>query len=276
MADSGDGRDAVAGARTGIRAAGRPRTPSTAALTSWLAFLVSTLVLVGLALLVRWVGPWVGEPRATAPSGDSPPITMSAPSQPQKLDVPHEAQAPGGPVPLTLKILLFAMIAVIVVLALVAFIRMVRRLLGDNGRLTRGGADSPTQLATPPPPERIAGDAGRDFDPRAAADAIVSCWLWVEEAADARGHPRRPSSTPTEFLDDFITAEGRDADGAARAHRAAQEFLPLYQRARFHHELLTADAAVVARAAAHTLIGGTGRKPAADTNSAATAEDGPS
>ena len=270
MADSGDGRDAAVGARAGTRAPGRRRAPSLSALTSWLVFLAGTLALVTLALLVRRVGPWVGEPRGSTAPRELP--TITAAPQTRTLIAPSRPPVPSssdGSMPLVVKILIIAVVALVVMVLLGAFVRMVRRFAGRNNHDRQSGAGRAPELGVPEPPAPVPQDAGRDFDPRAAADAIVSCWLWIEEAAGVRGHPRRPSSTPTEFLDDFIAAEHRDTDGAAVARRAAQEFLPLYQRARFHHELLTADAAVVARAAAHTLIGGAIREPVADEDSAA-------
>ncbi len=87
-----------------------------------------------------------------------------------------------------------------------------------------------------------------------SSDAVIACWLRLEEAAARTGTVRAAWQTPSEFTSALLVAH--DADPAACA-----ELLDLYQRARFGHEHLgpvdTGAAAGALRRIART-VGGSG------------------
>jgi uncharacterized protein with FMN-binding domain len=83
---------------------------------------------------------------------------------------------------------------------------------------------------------------GAHREPR---DAVIACWLRLEEGAAAAGVRRRPAQTPTEFTTALI---GGLLPGAAE-HAALDELRALYSRARFGSAPLDADAPARAAAA---------------------------
>lgn len=74
---------------------------------------------------------------------------------------------------------------------------------------------------------------------RAPRDAVIACWLRLEEGAAAAGVPRLPAQTPTEFtatlLAGLLPGEPEQA--------ALEDLRRLYARARFGSSALDADAA---------------------------------
>jgi hypothetical protein len=83
-------------------------------------------------------------------------------------------------------------------------------------------------------------------------DAVLACWLRLEEGAEAVGVRRRPSQTPTEFT----TALVADLLPGAAQRRALDDLRALYHRARFGSVPLDADAPQRAAAALATLRAG--------------------
>lgn len=238
-------------------------------------FAVAALVLLGLALIAGGVGPWTDRDISASPSKPRtrPPDTASAPTvtRPTQIDTQHVPSA----VNWGLRLLVIGVLVGLIVLVAIWLVRKIKELAEDRGERV-GGDGLPMQVGMEAPPRISERASGRDFDPRAAADAIISCWLWVESAAAAQGFARRQQDTPTEFLQRFVRRGRDDADDRAPAadldsgpdsgnegtEAAAEVLLPLYQRARFDHVALTEDAALTARSAAETLCAG-GRGAAA-------------
>ncbi|MGH8773715.1 MAG: DUF4129 domain-containing protein [Jiangellaceae bacterium] len=75
-----------------------------------------------------------------------------------------------------------------------------------------------------------------------AGDAVVACWMALEDAASACGTPRGAAQTPTEFTVDLLARYDADAD-------AVNGLLRLYQQARFGLAPVADSAAREARAA---------------------------
>ncbi len=73
--------------------------------------------------------------------------------------------------------------------------------------------------------------AGLRDPARTSSDAVIACWLGLEEAAARTGTVRAAWQTPSEFTTTLLITH--DADPAA-----CGELLDLYQRARFGHEHL--------------------------------------
>ncbi len=220
----------------------------------------AALLLIGVALVAGGLGPWTARDISASPADPQtrPPPTRSLPSArtlpPERKVDPPEALGWG------IRLLVFAIIAVVVLLVARWLFRKFQELATSRDESTVGGP-LPVSLASHSSPPVRERESGRDFDPRAAADAIISCWLWVERASAASGFPRRRQDTPTEFLAGFVERQaGRQAErqsGPAAAadsvQQAADELLPLYQRARFDQVALDSGAAVRARSAAETL-----------------------
>ncbi|GAB2691306.1 hypothetical protein GCM10027194_27110 [Thalassiella azotivora] len=77
---------------------------------------------------------------------------------------------------------------------------------------------------------------------RSADDAVVACWLALEDAAGRTGARRLPAQTPTEFTAALLGAVAADREATA-------ELLRLYQRARFGSTPLPGEAVPAARRA---------------------------
>jgi hypothetical protein len=232
------------------------------------SFAASAVLLIGVALIAGGVGPWTARP-LTNRSPDTRPVTVPTITLPTRT---RAGASPEGEAPPALKwglqVLLIAVFAFAVTLLARFLYRKFTELTSEREESVGGREQLPATvgLAQPQPPPVRNRESGRDFDPRAAADAIISCWLWVETAAAAAGSGRRKADTPTEFLHRFVGRRQESSvasESAARTWAAAEVLLPLYQRARFDRVALTEDAAVCARAAAQTLCGGVRRAPSA-------------
>jgi len=239
-----------------------PATPQRGAGTPFRVGILAAaaLLLVGVALVAGGLGPWTARDISTSPADPQtgPPPTRTLPSvstaRPVRRVDPPEALGWG------VRLFVIAIIAIVVLLVARWLFRKFQQLAAARDESTIGGPP-PVSLASQSPPPVREGESGRDFDPRAAADAIISCWLWVESASTASGFPRRKQDTPTEFLAGFVTRQSdsraQQGNGPVTAvgpvQQAADELLPLYQRARFDQEALDSGAAVRARTAAETL-----------------------
>lgn len=231
-----------------------------------LAFAAASVLLIGIALIAGGVGPWTARPIESSRPRDTPsPPQLSPISRPSGQAGPQNTE----PVALAWGVRLVLFILAGLVLLAIAWWVLQKVLSLRSGRNAGlHGERLDTMHTAPPPPPPVEGESGRNFDPRAAADAIISCWLWVEKAAEAGVFARREQDTPTEFLQRFVEhntgAEPADAAGTRRpVSDAAGVLLPLYQRARFDHVALTPDAAVRARQAAQVLCEVAGSRSAA-------------
>jgi hypothetical protein len=214
-------------------------------------FAAVAVLLLGAALTAGGIGPWVARPLGgPGPPPTRPPATRSRPSVSIGADRPLDGSG-NGPAGWGIRLVVIAVLALLAVLLGRWLFGRFRELAGR--RTTRPGdlLDTGQTMGVQQPPPVREREAGRNFDPRQAADAIISCWLWVERAAAASGSARHEQDTPTEFIQRFT--EDRSAPAGIAVRAAAAELLPLYQRARFDHSALDQNAATRARAAAEVL-----------------------
>lgn len=105
--------------------------------------------------------------------------------------------------------------------------------------------------------EALAGTASRQLDVLADGtprNAIVACWLALEEAAGAAGLPRDPAETSAEFTARVIATYAVDRGAIATLSG-------LYREARFSAHPLGEDARSRARASLATLHADLSRRP---------------
>lgn len=238
-----------------------PLLPGSGSSLRLAVFGIAAAVLVLVTVLIASAGGWVARPaqRGTV----VPPTTRrTTPSAPRRSVEPQEVtQQPSTAVAMWVWIVLVALLALVIVLVLHRLLDGRRR----DGLRRRTGA-RPEPQAVPDlddegPPPVPAQAVGREFDARAAADAVVSCWVWVEQWAADRGTERLAAETPTEFLDRVVGLPGAAdrSDETVVAQQdpersaAARVLLPLYQRARFDVAALDEESALRARDAALTV-----------------------
>ena len=121
-----------------------------------------------------------------------------------------------------------------------ALLLSLRRLLPQPDPVDDPERPARRERPTAPPPDRLvaAADEGLALlaGPGDVTDAVIACWVRLEEAAAATGLPRHPASTPSEFTAALLVAGvGREAE--------VHELLGLYHRARFGSRRLPDDAA---------------------------------
>lgn len=212
--------------------------PSALVRVAWLA--ASTLALAGAALLAADLGRWTARPSSPGGGSYTPPerslpSLREATATPVSADRPPKATDDGSST--GIRVLLIA----VAILALLLIGRwLFHRIREAQLRRTEGNLTAPALSLTPAQPPPLAPEAaGREFDPRAAADAIISCWVWLEDFQADQGRARLPHETPTEYL--------QRIESGAELSPSATTLLALYQRARFDHVALSEDAALQAR-----------------------------
>ena len=163
-------------------------------------------------------------PRPAVPTGHLPTPKGSAPPQPT-IDFSQGAEAPGW-FSLLIKALVVLLIAV-VVLALLRYVLALLRARAERAPDT--GFD-----VLPQGPAAVVDDAEAQLaalgtgSPR---NAIVACWLRLEDAVAEAGMPRRPSETSAELTARVLRQWSVDADAIA-------DLAGLYREARFsRHEM---------------------------------------
>lgn len=82
----------------------------------------------------------------------------------------------------------------------------------------------------------LAAHEAESAPPGRAGDAVVACWVLLEDAAARAGTPRGVANTPTEFTADLLTEHQPDQDAVAT-------LLRLYHRARFGSQPMPDEAA---------------------------------
>lgn len=247
----------------------RPATPPRLSTSLRAAiFGIATLAIVGLALVAGQIGRWTSRTPTGTPVQTVQRPTLRTSAAEISMSQRDVAPPDGNSLDWLYKtIIIVGLIALGVVVAM-WWARTVRDWVRQR-QITEAAPDiAPEVVAVPAVPTIAEAAVGRQFDPRAAADAIVSCWLWVEKAAAAQGVPREDQDTPTEFLQRYLDQTSARHPGRAeendRRTAAAAALLPLYQRARFDQAALTETAALQARDAALALGAGKTRGRAAD------------
>ncbi|MET3804969.1 hypothetical protein ABIB25_001965 [Nakamurella sp. UYEF19] len=199
------------------------------------------VLLTGAALWAGSVGPWVKRPEDTSAPPTLPRIT-DLPTLPTLPTIPPISAPKSGGSSFDPTVVLWVLLAVLVAALLLIAAAMLRnRGNGGSTRRRRKEVPDPVLPSAPLP------DPDRPFDAREAADYVIACWEELEQRAAARGTPRRPEQTPTEFIEALQAVYQLE-------NRATAELLGLYQRARFDHVRLLSDTAIRARACVDVLM----------------------
>ncbi|MFC0627399.1 DUF4129 domain-containing protein [Kribbella deserti] len=186
---------------------------------------------VGLVVLVSSTGSVrpVGEstavrtPPTTFPTPDNtptPPVSSPGGKRPEPIDLPEWLT-------LGLKFILYTLAAVVVASLAYFLVRLLYRFLRQL-RLPKVEPDTSEdweRVAT----ERLADavDQGLSgMNSGRATDAIVACWVALEQAAAGAGVPREAAETPSEFTVRVLALGNVSADSLA-------ELAALYKEARF-------------------------------------------
>jgi hypothetical protein len=219
---------------------------------------LAVLAAVALCLAVVAAGTLGPVPRDARDAVAPPAPALSSPPVPA--DVPTASPATGGtPRADEVRVEISPQVLLVVGLGLAA--ALVVRLLLMLGRRDVGTGPGPGpdvgRRAAPGVPGLPAGLARtareqaatlRRADPRSSGDAVVACWLRLEDVAARAGRRRRPSQTPTQFTVGVLERVTDDRDAVA-------ELLGLYHRARFGSRPLPDDAAARAAAALTRIAG---------------------
>jgi hypothetical protein len=192
---------------------------------------VATLGLVALAatgepvpMATEGEGGWLVEPRRSE-SSDRPDDNDEAESS------DDDTRAPQSPAPGLLELAAFV---ALVFVAAVAGRALLRRARGIDRR--RPLPSFPAHPAAPSPDDlaEAVEEGLATLEVGAVDDAIIACWVRLEEAAAAGGVDRLPSETATELtvrlLDRFDVPEA-----------AVDRLLELYRTARYSHHRLGED-----------------------------------
>jgi hypothetical protein len=208
-----------------------------------LALAAAVVVLLALAVLAAGTaGPAPRDPGRPVVLGPGPTPSTSPSGDGTAQDA---VQASEDQLQLEVPVQDLVVVGVLVVGALVALLLRRRRdrpgdvPLADVGPTLRAG---PTASADARPLlDRALAAAEHELAPavhREPRDAVVACWLRLEEGAAAAGVRRLPAQTPTEFTTALLA--GLLPGEAERA--ALGELRALYSRARFGSTPLDADA----------------------------------
>jgi hypothetical protein len=204
---------------------GRSNLPTRALLLA-----AAAVAIIGIAWWATGVGSWIGRAPGTPPSVTNlPTIDLTPPTLPTP-----ELNPPTGDA----RWLTWVLIVVAALLVVALLVLLIFWWRGRSGR-HHPAADEPDEAPPALPDPTVA------FSARAAADAVIACWLWVEDGAAGVGLPRRSSQTPTEFLD-MLRA-------AVPLPPSADGLLALYHRARFDLAALDPGSAPAARDAAQQI-----------------------
>ncbi len=233
-----------AGARAAGRAAGRGGR---------LALAAAAAVLLALAVLAAGTA----GPAPRDPGQPLVPVVPSASGTPSPAPADDDAQA-DAPADRSTQLQVevpvqdLVVVGVLVIGALVALLLRRRRAPREEGPPAAAragfGAGPAAGADARPLLDRALAAAEHELAPgahREPRDAVIACWLRLEEGAAAAGVRRRPAQTPTEFTSALI---GGLLPGAAE-HAALDELRALYSRARFGSAPLDADAPARAAAA---------------------------
>lgn len=226
----------------------RDRRPGPTPMVRLGILLAAGVALAGAAWWAGSLGPWTDRPEtgaARALPRDLSTLDLStldlptlAPVKP--VDPPAATPAGGSFNNSTVVLLIVGAILLLAVLVIAAYLIRHRVRLA-SGEKSAAPPDDEVQAAP------VVADPNRSFDPKPAAEYVISCWHQVEQRALGCGAGRRPEQTPTEFIQALKSIYPLE-------ERAAVELLALYQRARFDHVRLLPDTAVRARASADKLL----------------------
>ncbi|MEI2732792.1 MAG: DUF4129 domain-containing protein [Dermatophilaceae bacterium] len=210
---------------------------------------------LGLALLLGLVavvgsGPvdYVSAPTITVSTKPAPAPTAVAPPAPPTQPIVIAQQSEGSPAPSWLTTLAQVVGALVVgvaaYLALVLARRMIRRRWARRPRARRpaeGDADPlpgmAGQLA-----DAVAATQAQLESASSPRNAVVECWIHLQEAVAATGLAAGPAQTPTEYLTRVLDTWAVDPGSLA-------DLADLYREARFSDHVIGAGQVSRARAA---------------------------
>jgi hypothetical protein len=206
-----------------------------------LAVVVIALAVVSVVVVAACPAQF-GEPRLSILAGIEPPIRL-VPGRGGAADRPREQTDAGLP-GWTSVLWLLAVIAVLVLLVRWA-VRLLRA--AEARSATRvPDDDTPAALAPLAAVRRAVRQArdvlGRPVPAGQERDAVIRCWLALEDAAAQAGTMRLPAQTPTEFTMTLLAEHNADEGATA-------QLLRLYHLARFGSRPLDRYAVQEARGA---------------------------
>lgn len=207
-----------------------------------LAPLIAAGSVLLVAVIAAFAGPVeVGEPIIRFDVRDVEP--SPEPSLPAAEEEPEDEEVPTNP--LTVGIVLYTVLVGIagIVVGTIVLIWLIRW-LSSRQRAGRepGVPDPKITVATLRDAAELAIFEAEAAGPGEASDAVVACWVILEQAAASAGTPREAPQTPTEFTTTVLAEH--------RADRAAvSTLLALYHEARFGRTALPDEAASAAAVA---------------------------
>lgn len=197
------------------------------------ALVVAAIGLCVLAALVLAVSLGPVDLVSLPPSTPAPPRSPAAPPSVQGFTPGRVSDRPADPTPgwasLLIDVLALLLGLVLLYLAYVLVRMTIRRLRGRRRRRT-GVPLARSVAALPEVPEQLTGETAQrrrtaltTGEPR---NAIVACWVDLEESAGLAGLPRLPAETPTEYVVRVLHTWDVDI-------RALSDLAGLFREARF-------------------------------------------
>lgn len=186
------------------------------------------------------------EPAPETDGGEQPRVEPE-PREPPSASEPSALPAWTRIVVRSLVILVLAC-ALIALLVSVRFVILRRRLRGDAA--LRGDAlplPVADPQAEPEPVETALVHSLAGLDEGSPRNAVVGCWIRLEEMATSRGLPRQESDTPAEFVARALEAYRLDRE-------ALERLADLYREARFSEHPLAEEHRTQARACLERLV----------------------
>jgi len=205
---------------------------------------VVVLALAVVSVVVVTAGPArFGEPRIGVPASLEPPFPRAIPDRAGCRQQAQD-QSDAGPPGWTTVLWIMAFGAALVLLVRWA-IRLLRAAEARSADRVRDD-DTPAGLAPLAAVRRAVRKAGdvltRPVPAGHERDAVIRCWLALEEAGSQAGTARLPAQTPSEFTTGLLAQHHAD-------QAATSQLLRLYHRARFGSRTLGQREVAEARSA---------------------------
>lgn len=240
-----------------MHSGGAPKQPKQpAALARWAVAAVIVLAVLVAALVAR-SSP--SHPFVESTPGASPPVASSAATSPVPSAAPRTGVASRADQTRGHFDWITTLLAAVLFLLIVMFLwgrrlRLFRRRKRERRTLIRGPTvDLPPEEQYPPQEIAEAVDEGLATIERGpVSDAIIACWVRVEDAAESAGIALRASETSTEFVDRVLSSYGVRAPTLRRMSA-------LYREARFSAHTMSEQSRNDARACLREISSDLGR-----------------
>ena len=213
-----------------------------------LAPLIAVAAVALVAVIAAVGGPvQVGEPIIPFDVRDAEPTPEPTPEPPGEELGEEEEDVPANP--LTVGIVLYTV--VVGIAGIVIAVRVLIWVVGwalSRQRAARGHdvPDPSITVGALRDAAELAVFEAEAAGPGEASDAVVSCWVLLEQAAAGVGTPREAPQTPTEFTAAVLAEHHADRNAVAT-------LLALYHEARFGGSPLPDEAAGIAATALRTI-----------------------